>query len=180
MAVLSQLILQTFPNNDMSVYTLTSGSMILGTDREIISIQLSENDLNGIKRTWSTSRVCFDINSCWVRFSSVFIEDISGNPINAVLSRPAFVLTEQVGTFIPDSTPPMLTNFDLDMDTGYITLAFDEPIRYIELVFTELTLSTRVMESSLIHSQVELESLMEMILILFFDLLRLISCRFRP
>ena len=128
-------------------YTLRTGQ-ILGRDREVIEIQVSVEDLNGIKQLRS---VCYDSNRCWIRFTADFIQDIVGNSVAMVDSSFDIVVYELVGDFTPDTTQPQLLYFDLDMDSGELTLEFDEPIRYIELVFTEITIANSS-DSKLFHT----------------------------
>ena len=96
-------------------------------DRDIVTIQL---DVTNIRRT---SRVCFEQDRCWVSFTADFI---IGNPVSPVSTGGSLNFFERAQNSIPDTTPPQLVNFDLDMDSGDITVEFDEPIRYIELELT--------------------------------------------
>ena len=136
---LDQLSLDQFTSTDFSRFTLSNDGRILGADRDIITIQLTPNDLINLKRTGG---VCFNQFSCWVRFTSNFIRDITNNAIIEVPVRTTDLLT-QSQTFIPDTTPPMLQAFDIDLNRGEMLLVFDEPIRntVIDSNLQELTLS---------------------------------------
>ena len=122
------LSLDQFPTASANRYTLTDGQ-ILGSDRDVITIQLTTADLNGFKETGG---VCFDVNSCWVRFTSSFIQDITLNSIVAVPTGSINVL-HLVQDFVPDTTSPELVAFDLDLNRGEMNLVFDEPIRSTEI-----------------------------------------------
>ncbi|KAL5489584.1 hypothetical protein EMCRGX_G018694 [Ephydatia muelleri] len=115
-------------------YTLTGGS-VLGTNSDSVTIQLTADDLNGIKIF--PQRICYDQYTCFVGFNSTFIKDISGNGV-----VPIAVPDVPVLAFTPDTTGPTLTNFDLDMNTGKVVLQFNEPITISSLlVFTALTIA---------------------------------------
>ena len=134
----SALSFDAFFHSSTPRYTLMHGGRVLGSDREIITIELSTSDLNGIKLTQD---VCDDENRCWVRFTRDFIRDITDNQITEVASRADLGLADLPGVFTPDTTRPLLTSFDLNLDNGELTLNFDEPIRFVDFSFTELTLA---------------------------------------
>ena len=128
---ITALSLDQFPTTDLSRYTLSGGSMVLGSDRDFIAIQLSTEDLNGLKETGG---VCFGAFSCWVRFPSNLIEDITMNNVIEVRTGTGSVnIIEQVADFTPDTTSPQLIEFDLDLNSGIVNLVFDEPIRSTEI-----------------------------------------------
>ena len=133
----TQLSLDQFFNTESNRYTL-SGGMVLGSDREVVTIQLTMDDLNGIKETGG---VCFNIFQCWIRFPPEFLQDITGNSIAEVSSQE---ISTPLVAFIEDSTSPMLANFTLDLNAGNIMLLFDEPIRHTILSFSELTLASSI------------------------------------
>ena len=57
-------------------------------------------------------------------YTSAFVSDIFGNPINAITLAEAIIADE----FIPDATSPTLVGFDLDMDQGTLNLTFSEAV----------------------------------------------------
>ena len=47
---------------------------------------------------------------------------------------------QQAVNFTSDKSPPSLSHFELDLDTGVLSLTFDEPVQAASLVVTGLTL----------------------------------------
>ena len=97
-------------------YTLTGGS-ITTTDTDTPTIYLTTSDLSQIK---CLNDVKLDANNTHLQapFGAVF--DTTGNPVGET-SVPAHNVTG-------DITPPQLIAFDMDIDSGTLSLTFDEPV----------------------------------------------------
>ena len=104
-------------------------------DNTIITLQLGLNDLNRLKL--NTAFCTFDGN-CWVRFSSFFLSDVVGNPIIPVAAN-TIASFHQPAVFVPDTTPPILTSFTIDLDAGRMTFTFDEVVRLATFIPMNLT-----------------------------------------
>jgi hypothetical protein len=109
---------------------LTGGTVLnVGNDREV-RIELSTGDLNLIK---STRAVCLGRISCWLRYDSSFVEDLTGNSIQAIISISEFTVADNVAKLAnigADIVGPELLDFQINMNSATITLTFDEPVQY--------------------------------------------------
>ena len=92
-------------------YTLTSNSTSSSSNGTVVVIQLSQTDLNAIKRI---SDLATRINSTFVSITSFFIMDTSFNDILSI----ALVNASAASNFTQDSTPPEIHAFDLQMTDG--------------------------------------------------------------
>ena len=116
-----------------------------GVDSEI-SIRLGANDLNELKRL---TQIAISINSTYLSFSQFSIVDTSGN---RVVSRP-YNNPLQISELVFDITRPRLLSFDIDMNSGYLNLTFDETVNVSSLVLTGITLQgTKSFTQSTTHS----------------------------
>ena len=116
--------------NELS-YSLTDTSFSLSRNLPEIVIQLSRMDLNEIKRReLATSE--FDT---FIFLSSLTIDDTFGNPIVEI--QPEEVV--MVMAYIDDTIDPLLEDFDLDMNTGTLTLSFTETVNTSSLDTSGIT-----------------------------------------
>ena len=113
-------------------YTLTGG-FIRFPDGNVLVIYLSTIDLNQVKRR---QNLCTTITNCIPAFTSDFVSDLAGNPVNALSPQ----LSQPFETFVQDTTPPLLQLFSLDMNAGVLTLFFSEPVNGDTFDPTQLTL----------------------------------------
>ena len=72
-------------------------------------------------------------------YSSNSVFDYAGNAAKSYSTKSAY----PVDIFVPDTTRPFLSRFDLDMDTGIITLVFSEPVQASSINMTALLLMER-------------------------------------
>ena len=86
-------------------------------DETAISINITLFDLNSIK----SLRIAEDVMTSWLSVSPCAIIDQEGLPTQRVDSI-------SVRDYTPDTNPPQLQEFDLDMNTGIITLRFSETV----------------------------------------------------
>ena len=73
-----------------------------------------------------------DINSTYLTMSADAIDDIRGVDIIAITNGNGIIASN----YIRDSEPPVLTSFNLDMDSSTIWFTFDEPINPDRFNFT--------------------------------------------
>ena len=79
-----------------------------------------------------TYNLATDINSTYLIMSPDAINDIRGVDVIAITNGNGMIARN----YIRDSTPPVLTSFDLDMNRGRILFTFDEPINRNRFNFT--------------------------------------------
>lgn len=93
------------------------------TQSNILLIQISTLDYNEIL---SRSTIGLGISSTFLSLSSNSVVDVTSqrNPNQAILSTNAL----QATIFSPITSPPLITAFDLDLDSGSITLTFNRPV----------------------------------------------------
>ena len=123
-------------SGDYSEYTLQS-SMVVSTTSDILIIELDRNDLNAIK---SDTLLCTRAFDCYVRFSSAFLEDTFGNrvqPVNNTLEPDS---THYPRMFVRDTTGPLISSFNLDLEAEVIEVDFDELININVFRVQEITL----------------------------------------
>lgn len=111
-------------------------------DSPSVTFQLSGGDLNRLKLN---TNLCTHEGNCWIRFSSSFLADVSGNTIEPILTN--FLDTfHQPHIFVPDTTPPNLLSYNVDLDAGEMTFTFNEVVR--EDTFTPMNLTFQDAESA--------------------------------
>ena len=100
----------------------------------ILDFILSPVDLNALKKN---RQLCSSRNDSFLIVSSGLAEDRNGNEISANMNG------IQVSSYIPDVTPPSVTNFSLDLNAGALTIQFSEPILTDQssINFTQLQLT---------------------------------------
>ena len=102
-------------------YTLAGGEST-SYDNPTIEIVISESDVNELKRR---TLIATQNTTTYVSFTETLVSDQDGNrvvPVDETEGRP-------VNTFTPDTTPPQLVQFSLDMNSGEIGLVFSETVR---------------------------------------------------
>ena len=120
----SQIELHSDYINSSHIFTF-EGLSPIGSDSHIVTFQLGSEDLNRLKLN---TDLCTHSGNCWVRFSSEFLSDMLGNPIQAI--EPNTIASfHQPRVFTPDTTRPQLLSYTIDLDSGRMTFTFDEVIR---------------------------------------------------
>ena len=114
MFLYDQLTLQDMSQNNM--YSLTSSVFLVSTPAAYVVIQLSERDLNEIKRL---PFIGTSVNDSLLLIGDSAIADMNGNFISSSDGLPP-------ASFIPDSTNPELVSFSLDIGLGILILTFSE------------------------------------------------------
>jgi len=84
--------------------------------------------------------VCSVRSTCFIYMTSGFIKDMSGNPSNALTS--GFVTWRVPTAFTADTTAPMLSKFDLNLNLNQITLYFSKPVSKASVMTTDLILQS--------------------------------------
>ena len=134
-------------------YNLTKLSNFTSADSPIVTLPLSIFDVNELKRLTNLA-VQADGSDAFLSLTPSFVSDMNQNritPIRPSDAKQAFEVT-------PDTTCPALSSFTLDMNTGYLTLYFDETVNSTSMDVSEIALlssASREETYSLTTSSVE-------------------------
>ncbi len=128
----------TFQNLQASTgvneYSLTGGMLFTDSSYDpIVKLYLTPTDLNLIKKDRT---LLVNMESSFVRMDDGSIRDLASNAISDIDRLEAV----PVSYYNADATPPTLQDWDIDVNSGLITLVFDETVDAGSLVHTELTL----------------------------------------
>ena len=121
--------------NTLSTLHSPSGTYDRNMDSIIIPINLYKSNLNQLKHKL-LGGLATDINTTYLTIRAYAINDIRGVDVIATTNGNGIIASN----YIRDSTPPVLTNFNLDMDNGRIYFTFDEPINIYSFNFTLFSL----------------------------------------
>ncbi len=118
----SQLTIQSVSDSDAVAYTLSALSRASNTlNTETLSITVHDSDLNQLKAQLGLAT---SAQNTFLSFPATFARDIFDSPVANILVNESL----PVRTYTPDTTAPLATRFQLDMNSGLIELAFNEPI----------------------------------------------------
>ena len=135
-AQFTQVTFSNSVNTPSQSVTLNEG--FTSPDSIEIDFHLTRSDLNALKYRLN---LCTNRTNCWVALPSFFISDIGSNPYLHSNYQPGAVASyHQPTVFVPDTTPPSLERFSIDMDTGQITLSFDEVVDEMYFEANDVTL----------------------------------------
>ncbi len=95
-----------------------------GGDNFNVTFLIESENLNALKLN---TDLCTHDGNCWIRFTENFIMDASGNRVVEILPNTINTF-HRPQTFIPDTTPPILLSYTIDLDSGAMTFTFDEVI----------------------------------------------------
>ena len=98
-----------------------------------ITMQFLEDDLNSIKQN---DMLFISLDTSYLTVDSFFVMDIAGNPIREIIDGEA-LLAE---SYRNDTIMPVLEGYDLDMNSGLLTMYFSETVNASSLQFNQLTL----------------------------------------
>ena len=130
----TQIKLNNAYTNATHTFEFTELSTIKG-DNCNVTFQISDDDLNRLKLN---TDLCTFEGNCWIRFSTSFLTDVLGNPVVPIL--PDTIDTfHQPQVYTPDTTPPILLSYMIDLDSGRMTFTFDEVIRLATFIPMNLT-----------------------------------------
>ncbi|KAL5489578.1 hypothetical protein EMCRGX_G018688 [Ephydatia muelleri] len=121
-------------SNGSVFYSLTD-SQTSSSPGTVISIALSQTDLNLLKNTLFAKPQ----PNVYISLYSSAISDLARIPNSVVsISRTAGLL----GRYVPDTTPPVLLNYTLDLQSNNLVLTFSEPVNTNMLVITQLSFTS--------------------------------------
>ena len=116
----TQITLQSSFSAPSDFFQLTGG-LVSQPGSTTIEIDLLSNDLNTIKQT--TDLASLQSNT-YLSITTSTVQDMNKNPVVAVLMFEA----ELVNEFTEDESGPVVQQFDMDYDSGDMTLYFDETV----------------------------------------------------
>ena len=129
----SSVIFLTAPVLPRIVSHQVQNGTVLSNDSTVVMLQLDIADLNEMKRL--TDLATQNLTT-YLRILQGGILDMSDNPITGIVVRDAY----RVSLFTPDTSSPLLTEFDLDMNTTELILYFNETVNASSLNVTGITL----------------------------------------
>ena len=133
--------------NDSYAFTFTQLALVSPGDAPVIAFQIGTYDLNRLKLV---GNVCDTKSHCWIRITSGFIADVSGNDIVPILPNTMATYHTPVN-FVSDTTPPQMTSFAIDMNAGVMTFTFNEVVLLPSFNPTNLTFQDAL--SGTVHLQ---------------------------
>ena len=132
---ITQFTLYSDRSSTATTSYMLSGSFIPSQDGNVLNIYLSNQNLNQIK---FRQNLCTNATNCVPAFTSQFVSDLTGNPVNPLSPQ----LSQPFETFVQDTTLPSLLQFTLNMDAGTLTLFFSEPVNGNTFDPTQITLQS--------------------------------------
>ena len=142
---LSESVTSTYIN-------LSGGDVITQVDSVFMSVRLNKYDLDTIK---SIRTLAMSQSSTFLSLTDMAVLDMNENALVEIGREAAQMASE----FIPDTTNPVLQRFELDMNTGILTMTFSETVDTTTLLFTELILQDSVIANSTYQFQTSVWSL---------------------
>ena len=119
------------------------GTHAISKNSKRVRIALGDGDFNALKLA---EGLADDISSVYVLLetladgTSYAIGDMVAAPNTNRVVGIEDGAAQQAVNFTSDKSPPSLNHFELDLDTGVLSLTFDEPVQAASLVVTGLTL----------------------------------------
>ena len=142
--------LQNLAGGTTETYTLTSGSSS-SADGTKVTFVVAVADINEVK---AKTGLAIDKDSTFLSLNPDAILDMGGNTVTEI----AVSAAKQVTNFTADSSKPVLVKFDVDLDSGQLTLSFTETMNVSSLEIGRLTLqdkATKTVEITLTTSAVQ-------------------------
>lgn len=119
----------------------------LTNDGPTIVLGLGLDDQNRLK---FDTALCTHRENCWLRFERGFLEDVNGNQIEPIVANTLDVFHRPT-LFVPDTTPPQLLSFTIDLDSGIMTFTFNEVVQLSTLDPTSFSFQNGPLASSSIN-----------------------------
>ena len=111
-----------------SAAIMLTGGNVTSSNGTIVTIIMTNDDLNKLKAAEISSLLCRTDVFCHIRLLASFANDTFGNPIEPVENSMNLVVATIPSLIAPDTTPPTLLNFDIDLTDETITLYFSETV----------------------------------------------------
>jgi hypothetical protein len=144
------LSMQGVSNDSLLNYTFTADppyeTSSMDDDSRVVMIRIGFTDLNAIKYR---SSLATHGNNTHLSLTNATVLDLNDNAVVGV--DPPEALPVRIHT--PDTTPPILVNFTLDMDASVLILTFNETVNSSSLAVDQVTLQHAPLSSSAYHSR---------------------------
>ena len=137
----SAITLQSASNGTGTSYTLTGGGLQSQASTATLEVMINVEDLNAVKALLDLAT---STANTFLSFTSNITRDYAFNEAEPIASSNAV----PVSSFIPDTTTPTLIYFSLDMNTGELTLTYDETISASSFDPTLITLQNSTVSPS--------------------------------
>ena len=132
---------------DFRTLTLSGGQILSGSSSQL-EIQLLQSDLNTIKLNSANNLLCTRRTDCYIRFPPGFATDAFNNPLPAVGNTIMPNSQHYPMIFGDDTTGPLVESFNLDLETGFIELSFNEIFQISSFTPTAITIQNAAVASS--------------------------------
>lgn len=132
---LTNLVFQSNSTSTKNSYKLTGGYAI--SNGNALNITLSTEDSENIKLR---EKLFKSIETTFLSFAFKTVADFAGNSVGTIQTAAAKALTR----YIPDTVPPSLQSFELDMTSEILTLTFSEPVRASSITMSSLVMQNRL------------------------------------
>lgn len=101
-----------------------------------IRIALHKDDMDAIK---NIPLLANNKGNTHISFAANTFTDVDGNPLVGIAATSA----KEAGAWVPDSTPPELDSFSLNMNDNTLTLNFNEPVNDINDAYDAITIQSK-------------------------------------
>ena len=129
----TQLTLQSSRMSGAVNVQLSNAASTSSPNGPVIVLDLGGDDANSIR---ASTQLATSIASTFLSLTASAVEDLAGNPVVSISPSNAL----QVSAFVPDTTPPQLISFSLDLELGSLQLFFSEAVNHSTLNPTGFTL----------------------------------------
>jgi len=108
----------------------------VNSDFTSIRITLHKDDMDAIK---NIPLLANNKGNTHISFAANTFTDVDGNPLVGI----AHTSAKEAGLWFPDTTPPELNSFSLNMNDNTLTLNFDEPVDDSNVAFNAITIQSK-------------------------------------
>ena len=129
----TQIVFRNLRNQSLTSHRLTTASEASVNDSTLITVSLSEADLNIIKRDRLLATAA---STTYLEINSTLVQDMNYNWVQAITETDA----HPVDNFIPDRVDPVLRRFSIDMTELMLSLTFSETVRWATLYTPAITI----------------------------------------
>lgn len=144
-----QLSLQNGMGTSTDTYTLTGYRELIPPDADsTLAVQLNEGDANVIK---GNTNLGTETANSYLSVTASTIMDMNSNDVFSI-SR---IQAGEAVRVIPDETSPILRSFSLDMNTGALSLTFDETVNAATFNVSAVTFANRAFRSPVRYTLVD-------------------------
>jgi len=119
--------MSTAVSTQLSFETTTSS-----TNGPVILLELG-GDVDRIK---ASTQLATSVENTFLSLTASALQDVNGSPVVSIPPSNAL----QVSAFVPDTTPPQLISFSLDLELGSLQLFFSEAVNSSTFNPTGITL----------------------------------------